>query len=261
MHKIRKMKRTIALVVLVLMIFTMVASSLKVFAASLTPVTDGVWISDDADLLTDEEEAQLLEIMKPITAYGKVGFYTTNVNNSYNTKALAEETYYKNFNNDSGLLFVIDMDERYIHIATNGLIYKHVTSGKASTITDNAYKYASDGDYFGCAKSVYEQAFTVLEGGRIAEPMKIASNAILSLLLGMMICFWYAYFHSNMHKATESELVRGAKCTFNNRVISTKKTHTTKTYDPPSSSGGSSGGGGGGGGGGGFSGGGGGHSF
>lgn len=261
MRRLAYWKRLIAVLVLVAMVFLMIASSLSVFAAELSERSSGIWISDEADLLTDEEESQLADVMEPITNYGSVGFYTTNDNSSYNTKSLAEETYYRNFGNESGMLFVIDMDMRNIYIACDGTIYKYITTGKANTIADNVYRYASDGDYFGCAKSVFQQAYTVLDGGRIAEPMKYASNAVLAVMLGMLLCFWFVILNSRIHKASAAEMLQGAASNVDIRVLKGRLTHTTKTYDPPSSSSGGSSGGGGGGGGGGFSGGGGGHSF
>ena len=262
MRRISKTKRLIALIVLILLVFTMVATSISVFAAESNDNGYFVWIQDDADLLTDSEEAALQQVMQPITAYGSVGFYSTDYNNYSSTKYMAEDVLHEHSGYGSGTVFVIDMDYRNIFIYSDGQMLRAINTAKANTITDNCYTYASRGDYYSCAAKAYEQMNTVLEGGRIAEPMKIVSNALLSVMLGMLICFWYVMMTSGLHKTSEAEIISGASCDFRNRIVSARKTHTTKTYDPPASSSGGGGGGGfSGGGGGGHSGGGGGHSF
>ena len=263
MQKLAKWKRLIALVVLVLLVFTMIATSIHALAAEPSTSDYHVWIADDADLLTDSEEAALEKVMAPITAYGSVGFYSTNENTYTSTKYMAEAVLHDHSGYGSGTVFVIDMDERNIFIYSDGAMLKTINTAKANTITDNIYTYASKQDYYTCAATAYQQINTVLEGGRIAEPMKIASNAVLAILIGMLVCFWYVMVSSNLHKASDAEIISGATCNFNNKILEAKKTHTTKTYDPPVSSSGGGGGGGfsGGGGGGGHSGGGGGHSF
>ena len=261
MRKMNRWKRILALIILLLVAFTMIATSFSVFAAESSSYE--VWMEDNADLLDDNEEAQLREVMAPITAYGAVGFYSTNDAGWQSTRELAGDVLHEHSGYGSGVVFVIDMDNRQIYIYSDGDIFKTLGNSKGDTITDNCYTYASDGDYYTCAKIAYEQIFTVLDGGHIAEPMRIASAAVLAVLIGMLICFWYVMATSTLHKAKESELIAGAACTFDNHFLGADLTHTTKTYDPPASSSGGGGGfsGGGGGGGGGHSGGGGGHSF
>ena len=72
MRKMNRWKRIVALIILILVAFTMIATSFSVFAAESSSYE--VWMEDGADLLDDNEEAQLREVMAPITAYGAVGF-------------------------------------------------------------------------------------------------------------------------------------------------------------------------------------------
>lgn len=260
MRKMSRWKRMIALIILILVAFTMIATSFSVFAAESTLGYE-VWLEDEADLLDDNEEAQLREVMAPITEYGSVGFYSTNDAQWKTTRELSGDVLHAHSGYGSGVVFVIDMDNRNIYLYSDGAIFKTLGNAKGNTITDNCYTYASDAEYYTCAKIAFEQTYTVLSGGKIAEPMRIASAAVLSVLIGMLICFWYVMVTSTLHKAKDSELIAGAACTFDNHFLGADLTHTTKTYDPPSSSGGGGGGGGFSGGGGGSSGGGGGHSF
>ncbi len=218
-------------------------------------------IDDQADLLTPTQEEVLLSDMKPITVYGSVAFVSVDVNNS-STASFAQNYYYDLFGSGSGTIFFIDMDNRNIYIFSHGAIYETITDTKAEVITDNVYRYASDADYLGCAKEAFLQIHTLLEGGRIAQPMKYISNALLALILAFLINFGLVILASGVHRSSAKSILRSAKTSFTNTAPDIIFQNETQRYDPveSSSSGGSSGGsrssGGGGGGGGG-----GGHSF
>ena len=226
-----------------------------------------LYIDDWADLLTDTEESQLKTLMEPITAHGHVAFVSISDNPTYSTSDYADEYYYDHFGYDSGTVFLIDMEERYIYIHSNGDIYDTVTKAYANTITDNSYNYASEGDYYQCAATAFEQINTLLEGRAIAQPMKYISNALLAIVLALLINYFVVMFVSRGRKPSNAQLLDGiySKVEIHNPRMDL--TNQTKRYSPQSS--GSSGstsrssGGGfsGGGGGGGSRGGGGGHRF
>ena len=225
-----------------------------------------IYVDDWADLLTDSEEAQLKTLMEPITAYGSVAFVSIADNPTYSTSNYADEYYYDHFGYASGTVFLIDMEERYIYIHSNGVIYETVTKSYANTITDNSYSYASDGDYYQCAATAFEQINDLLEGRKIAQPMKYISNALLSIILALLINYFVVMFVSRGRKPSNSQLLDGiySKVEINNPRMDL--VNQTKRYSPQSSgssgsSSRSSGGRSGGGGGGGSRGGGGGHRF
>lgn len=216
-------------------------------------------IEDHADLLSRGHEDDLLETMKGITAYGNVAFKSVDTNNS-TTAALAESYYRSVFGKDSGTVFLIDMDNRMIYIFSDGKVYRTITKAYANTITDNVYRYASQGDYYTCANEAFLQMQKLLDGGRIMQPMKYINNALLALLLAFLVVFGYICIYSRHKQPTDTELLKRIHKQFSAGNASATFTHETKIYSPPSSDsggGGSSGGGGGGG----SSGGGGGHSF
>ena len=217
-------------------------------------------IIDDADLLTDGEENSLLEVMNPITQYGNCVFVST-THNSGSTDAMAESIYNGMYGNNTsnGVLFIVDMQNRYLCIYHSGnAVSGIITDSRCNTITDNVYRYASEGDYYSCATNVYDQIFTLLEGGMIAQPMKLVSNILLSIVLGMILAYLIVRRMSSTRKASQAEMLAAIQYAQNFGNFQKVFTGQTRRYDPPSSS--SSGGGGGGGGGGGSSGSGG-HSF
>ncbi len=213
-----------------------------------------VYISDDADLLTEQEEKELEQVMQPITEFGNVAFKTT-ANNASSTEYFSESFYKELWGRESGTIFVIDMANRYLYIYSDGAVYRTITDAYADTITDNVYTYATNQQYYQCAVKTFEQIGTVLEGGKIAQPMKYASNAFLAVIISFIILYFWVKIVSVAKKPSKTELLLGMQTLQSMGAVHAQFTHETKTYSPQSSGGGggSSGGGGGGGGGGGHS--------
>ncbi len=215
-----------------------------------------MYLGDFEDLLTDEEEDKLLEKMEGITKYGGVAFITDSSDNAEQTAA---DYCYELFNNDSGIVFLIDMGERRIAIMSSGAIYKRVTNNYATLITDNIYNYAKNEDYLGCAMEGFSQILTLLEGGRIAAPMKHITNLLIALVLGLVLNFIYLWVAKKRVSAPEAEymtaIAAGAVVGMASKDLISS--HKTRHSSDSGSGGGFSGGGGGGG----FSGGGGSHGF
>lgn len=221
-----------------------------------------VIVEDDADLLSADEAADLALEMQAITEYGNAAFKSVSYN-EYTTSSFARDYYHEKFQQESGTLFLIDMDNREIYIFSDGAIYRTVTTDYANTITDNVYQYASKGDYYSCALKSFEQIRSLLSGRKIAQPMKYISNALLALILAALINYFIVRLMSGTAKPAVSEILNATSTRFAFTDPHVNLTRQTKVYDPPSSSGGggSRGGGHSGGGGGHSSGGGGGHRF
>ncbi|MCR5007302.1 MAG: TPM domain-containing protein [Oribacterium sp.] len=255
---------------MILLIFIFASESLAGEVKYTNPETQYVvYIDDAADLLTDDEEYDLVGKMTGITEYGNAAFVTNEEAHSNSTTYYTEERYQELFDWDSGTMFMIDMADREIFIHSDGEVYSIVNNDRAETITDNAYRLAGKGDYYGCASLVFEQIQKVLEGGRIAQPMKYTSNAVLAIILALLINYGLLAFSRRAYKREikSDEVLVHAVNSFILGASVESFLRQTKRYIPPSSSGGGghSGGGGGhhssGGGGGGHHGGGGGHRF
>lgn len=230
-----------------------------------TDPKDLIVICDDADLLTEKEEEELYSHMLPITQYGGVAFYTNEYSVS-SAESYAKKCYRANFGTGSGTLFLIDMYNRQIYIFSDGKIFTKVTKERALTITDNAYRLATAGDYLGCAEKVFDQISTLLSGGFIPQYMKHICNALISFAIGLLSVFIVANARTRMQSDNEvkvfNEMAKKGLTVgepISSELISIKKTRHVE--DSGGSSGGGGGSSGGGGGGGGSSGGGGGHGF
>ena len=214
-----------------------------------------ILIEDDANLIDSDRISDLVEDMRPLTKYGNIVFKTTDTNRmSVETFALSYLG--SKFGDANGSVFVIDMYNRKIAIASKGANQRYLTNAKSDIITSNVYRNATYGDYYTCAKKAFEQMYTVLDGGKINEPMRYISNVVLSLVAAFFIGFFRILSTSKIRKPDPSEILNDCDIKFNVENVQGIKTGTHKVYDPPSDSGGGgfSGGGGGGGGGGGSSG-------
>ncbi|MBQ7840253.1 MAG: TPM domain-containing protein [Lachnospiraceae bacterium] len=222
-------------------------------------------MEDDANLLSSEQEEELAALLQEITDYGNAAFKTLETNPYSSTSHFAENYYAQLFGSTSGTLFLIDMDYRMLWIYSDGVIYKTITKSYANTITDNVYRYASNGDYFTCSYEAFSQILALLEGSRIAQPMKYASNAFLAVVMAMFLCYFLTRYLSALKSPSNAHVPLGMKSHYRLEHANVRFTHKTKTYSPVSSDSGSGSGGGSsgssGGGGGGHSGGGGGHRF
>ena len=201
-----------------------------------------VLIEDDANLLTDAEETKLANRMKSITQYGNAVFKSIDNNPSYSTSSYAHDYYDDIMRNASGAVFLIDMDYRELYLEMDGDIYKKLRGGYANTITDNTYSYASKGQYFLCADTAFDQVYNVLEGNRIAQPMKYTCAALLALLVAFVFNFGIINRASKLKSASNRDLLESALKTVTLSETNAELIKETTRYSPiVSSSGGSSG--------------------
>ena len=162
-------------------------------------------------------------------------------------------------------LFIIDMATRQLAVWSSTDVQKTLTQSKGYTITDNVYKYASRGDYAGCAESAFNQMYKVLKGVNVKGPMRVISNALLALLAAILLA--YLFISARMEQEVKVSMpdIITTTAAGAGAVIAAKKLTRKVKHSSSSGGGGFHGGGGGGGfsggGGGGFGGGGGSHGF
>lgn len=195
-----------------------------------------VYVDDWAELLSPSEEQDLCKVMEPITTYGNVAFVSIESNPHYSAEDYAESYGYSHFGNESYTVVVIDMDYREICVYSDGDIHKTITSAYARTITDNIYTYASDGEYYTCVSRAFEQINTLLEGKKIAQPMKYISNALLAIALALLINYFIVMRVSRSVKASNAELLNGIYRKVDIHNPQTEFLNQTKRYSPQSTS-------------------------
>ncbi|MBR5970894.1 MAG: TPM domain-containing protein, partial [Lachnospiraceae bacterium] len=193
---------------LILFALSVLLSAGPVFAATepeyKNPETGYAVYLDDVEGLVETEK--VLEAMIPVTAYGGAAFVSASPEQT--SDVYAEQRYREFFGSGSGTLFLIDMNNRYLWIYSDGAVYEVVTGAYADTITDNVYRYATDGNYTACAVRAFEQIHTLLLGGRITQPMKHISNTLLALLTGLSLNFLLMVSVSQKEKPLPEELAK-----------------------------------------------------
>lgn len=212
----------------------------------------GYYIYDDAGFFTDEEGYALYELMEQIANYCNVLLYTSTDHPYSSSRDFAQGSYENIFSPGSnGICFVIDRDLNQIYLISEGNTQSIISSSRCDTITDNTYIYATSDrnyDYYTCAYKTFEQVLTLLEGGKIAQPMKYICNLLLALVLAMLFNYYLVRSYARAKKPSNREILDNVFSKVTISHPSATFTHQTKKYDPPSDSGGSSSGGGGGGG-------------
>ena len=244
------MHRKILIGLIVFFIILVPFSQIKATRISIDEAKSGpkIIIEDDADLLTDSEEQQLVSQMMPLTEFGYVMFKTTNTVNSTGTSLrYIQNYYYSKLGNKSGVAFYIDMNKRQVCACATGGLDKVITSSKCDTIMDNVYTYARKGNYYECAVKTFSQMNNLLNGEKIAESMKYICNGILAIMISLFASYGFIRLVSNNKKVSNKELIDECNIFLEHSEIEVKKTGTHSEYSPvsdSSSGGGSSGGGG-----------------
>lgn len=252
------MKKILAfLLTLLLMVPTFAAAETRTNEA-----TGFIAVLDDSGSLLDAAEYEnVWGAMMPITEHCNVGFYTYSGSDTGYVMDKAKAWANENFQGTC-TLFIIDMATRQLAVWSSTDVQETLTQSKAYVITDNVYKYASRGDYVGCAESAFNQMNKALKGENVKGPMRVISNALLALLAAILLA--YLFISARMEQEVKVSLpdIVTATAAGAGAVIAAK-TLTRKVKHTSSSGGGGFHGGGGfsGGGGGGFSGGGGSHGF
>ena len=239
-----------------------------VFAAAETRTNESTGfiavLDDSGSLLDTAEYVGVWEAMMPVTEYCNVGFYTCSGSDKTYVMDKAKAWANAKFKGTC-TLFIIDMATRQLAVWSSTDGQKTLTQSKGYTITDNVYKYASRGDYAGCAESAFNQMYKVLKGVNVKGPMRVISNALLALLAAILLA--YLFISARMAQEVKVSMpdIITTTAAGAGAVIAAKKLTRKVKHSSSSGGGGFHGGGGGGGfsggGGGGFGGGGGSHGF
>ncbi len=199
-------------------------------------------IIDELDLLNESERSKLIEEMTPLTEYGNIVFWSTDVKKSDYIDQ-AREKRRSLYDLDSASILMINMGSRKVVIQSYGKMYEYITDSKARSITDNVSHYATQKDYYTFAKEAYSQMYLTMKGMQISEPMKYTSYAVIASMLGIIIALSIAF--SKRHNPLCKDYEHARVMTAGNAVIapvSVYETKREKIYVSSSSGSGCSGG-------------------
>lgn len=133
-------------------------------------------VYDDAGLLSDEEEKELetLLIKTARETEQDLIIVTTDNNEGKSARDYADDFYDENKfgyekENGSGVLLLIDMDDRELYISTAGTAIEKYTDDEIDVTLDEVAPYLSNGDYMGACTGFVECAGRYLTGGQMAQ--------------------------------------------------------------------------------------------
>lgn len=121
-------------------------------------------INDEARLLTENEKAEVLEMMKTVLQYANVGFMTYPAGGSTQNSAVkACEWGSETFGSESRhVVFIIDMTMRHLDIYASHPLSGVLTAAILNSIAEKVYRYASRGEYGTCAVETFRLIENVL---------------------------------------------------------------------------------------------------
>ncbi len=223
-------------------------------AKANTPVVDATKkIYDYANLITkDEEEVLYNKVQEFINKYDMdMAIVTINSNPKSSSMAYADDFYdYNNFGkgtNKTGLLFLIDMQNRNMWISTTGDAINIYTDSRINTILDYTYDKISNEDYNGCAEQFIDKASYFANkgltgGSKVVTVPKMICNSLIfaGLVTIVFICIGLAT-HRKPKKKKEASNYITQPLKLSNKLDTFLDKHVSKVkIETSSSSGGSS---------------------
>ena len=157
-----------------------------------TPAIDATEkVYDFADLFTDEEEQQLYtKITNYINEYNLDLAVVTIDENNKTPREYADDFYdYNDFNQQGGILFLIDMYNRKIYMSTTGEAIKMYNDYIINTALDEVYTYMSDEEYYEGTSSYIDKISDYAKKGVPTsnnEEKSLTSSIFMSLLIGLI---------------------------------------------------------------------------
>ncbi len=128
-------------------------------------------IIDDADIISDNREENLLDELIPVTDYSNVLLYTLNDDLGMSTQELAEDFISSvHEESDSVVGLFINMSKNDLYLYLSGDIREKISDTKIQTIVDSSLEPAGNGDFYGCVKTAFNQISALLSEGSVSAP-------------------------------------------------------------------------------------------
>lgn len=227
-----------------------------------TPIVDtSEKIYDYADLLSESEETDLFsQIQEYINTYEMdMAVVTIEENNKLSAMAYADDFYdYNDFGigtDKSGVLFLIDMENREMWISTTGYAISIYTDSRIDSILDYAYNKISTEDYNGCVEQFIKYAKYYANLGSSYQSTsghegynKVQNNLSVfikgSLIISLIVTIIYIIIglatHTKPKKQQNANLYISSGIKLNKQLDNFVNQFVTKTRIESSSSGSSS---------------------
>ena len=163
-------------------------------------------VVDNADLMTDSEEAELIEKLETVGNAHRceVAVVTVNSTEGKSHRDYADDFYdyngYGYGSNDDGLLFLLDMGAREMYITTHGTAIKAVTDYGRERLFDKVQDDIKSKDYYDAFiryAEIVDDYYTQYENGEAYDvssdkisPFKITMmNFVIAIIVAVIVAF------------------------------------------------------------------------
>lgn len=129
------------------------------------------WVYDQAGLFSEEESALIDEEIQSLRSETDMDYLvvTTDDAEGKSARDYADDFYEASgagtHGNYSGMLYLIDMDNREIYISAEGDMMRYLTDDRVDSILDNAFNEVADGNYADSALSVLKDTGSYIAQG------------------------------------------------------------------------------------------------
>ena len=220
---------------------------------------------DDADILSDSEESELLEKLTNISQDidCEIAIVTVNSLEGKTAEAFADDYYdYNGYGagaGDDGAILVLAMDNRKYAVSTYGYAHKALTDAGLKNIRDNFLPEFKKGDYYEGFNIFADMSSEYIKSARnghimdvndfkVKKPFPLVSNIFISLGIGFVIGLAATSAMASqlksvaMQKSAVNYVKRGSLNVTNSSELFLYANVNKEYIEPSSSSGGSSGG-------------------
>lgn len=200
--------------------------------------SDGSLLYDDADILTDSEEAKLESMLDDVSAAHKMDVAVVTVYSlgSKTAQEFADDYYdyngYGQGSSKDGVVLMLSMENRKWHLSTTGAAINAVSDDSLDYIfsSDNVLSYFKNDDWTGgfeCYADMMDDCFTAYENGDSyppAEPIDYLIFFAVSLGVGVLSAVIFVFIICSQHKSVRKKA--GASDYYINNSLA-----VTQSYD------------------------------
>ena len=164
----------------------------------LTAATEAVakeneeYLYDEADLLTDEQEAELVKKLTEVShaANAQIVNATMASMDGGDIDSFVDYLYdsmgFGYGENHDGVLLLVCMDPREYRILSNGYAGVAIGPDQIDTLCDFMETYLPNGHYVAAFNSFADQCGEFLEYYQMGSPFKVGKNLVISLIIGII---------------------------------------------------------------------------
>ena len=224
-------------------------STLTSFAQGIYSVDTSIKVYDYADLFSDEEEVSLSNQANEILERQKIDIVivTTDDFGGKSSQEYADDFYDYNYfgygNRKSGLLIVINMQERDVAISTTGEAIDLVNNSSINKIMDEVIdNYLMYGDYYGAGVSFLNSADERISSQRAAQlpfneryskgQIALFSTGIALVVSSVIIGVMYFMHRLSLSPSPNASVYSGGGIRLFRRNDQFISTHTSRTPIP-----------------------------